>query len=1161
MNDRRDSTKCPNPHRISVTNLHKEETLTFSLALLKGEITLPTNDPTFCKNYLTLYNLTTKTATNWPILKSKFKCLVDLERGENRIVIKYCTSCKRIVLNYTPRDTDHFVTPVYIICRNHGGEFQAPSGCDNSITSACSRVVLGSKLIQCLIAEKLFENGFGRKTFQIEADVIEEIPYCVQFHSNLPVEEARKMDQEALWIYFGREIMKSKISSTKRKFLAFLSATWWEGGGVQAHAALGGGGLALFGTGCLHTWPTRVEDVFTCFLDPTPVDTSRIMDDSCFRGTYGGCFSTTLGSVCHELGHTFDLGHSRDGIMGRGFDNIDMVFLPLAHAHTDSIHFATVQLISRLKVECFVTSLSRFNSPLRKSGRNSSPNSAKISEDRSNNSSGIGGDRLTNITEIGDRSSPNSAEISEDRSNYSNGFRDGCSPNSSGISDDRSPENTDFNYNSSSESNGFINGSSGDKSLNNSEVGYRSSLNSAEISDDRSNNSSGFSDGCSPNSEVSGDRLSNSTEIGEITLNSLHDNTKLGDAIGDTLNSSMDTRISFPFDSSSMGTEIYGRTLSSNSHDDSSTPVIDDDNNPIIDDGYSTGNNNYESSPSRDITNINLNTFCNMSNNTNQASTNYLNNSYSSSNNAPDNNSNTSTFISDDLENLNENSNSYSKSTCVYNNNSNSTSTNTSNNLDTNTCNNLKTCVNYSNHPSNCRNSYHNSEANTPKEDNNCEARLSSSPSKISYHSNTSISTSIHLKTSINNPNQTSNLRNSNVNSPSKSNHTSKRRNSDNNNLNSQNNSPMKSNHTNRGRNYYFNSETSSNNNSISQNSSPMKSNLTSKGGNSTNSTPQSSSPRKSTTNLNSSCSNSTISTPQTSSPWKSTTNFNSSCSNSTISTPQSSSPWKSASSINPSSSNSTISTPQSSSPRKSTTNLNSSCSNSTTSTPQSSSPRKSTTNLYSSCCNSTSQSSSPWKSTSSITPSCSNSTSSPRKSTTNLNSSCSNSTTSTPRSNSPRKSVHSPNRPMASPSQLSSTNRSKRSNSKVLVVQQQIKNKDGDWLTGGVDDRTYWTASCATLLAYHKWFNCANHSQSRVELKFNAVRGLVTSSVGLRVVELRGVDSLVLHSWQFGQTRRPKTQLVVPKQISARALLIVIEDDHGNIIKQDLTTGNNNNC
>lgn len=54
------------------------------------------------------------------------------------------------------------------------------------------------------------------------------------------------------------------------------------------------------------------------------------MDDSNYRGTHGGCLATTLGSVLHELGHTFDLGHTREGIMGRGFDYVDKVFVGAA---------------------------------------------------------------------------------------------------------------------------------------------------------------------------------------------------------------------------------------------------------------------------------------------------------------------------------------------------------------------------------------------------------------------------------------------------------------------------------------------------------------------------------------------------------------------------------------------------------------------------------------------------------------------------------------------------------------------------------------------------------------------------------------------------------------------------------------------------------------
>lgn len=46
-----------------------------------------------------------------------------------------------------------------------------------------------------------------------------------------------------------------------------------------------------------------------------------------FRGTFSGCFATTLGSVCHELCHTFDLGHTESGIMARGFDKINEEFI------------------------------------------------------------------------------------------------------------------------------------------------------------------------------------------------------------------------------------------------------------------------------------------------------------------------------------------------------------------------------------------------------------------------------------------------------------------------------------------------------------------------------------------------------------------------------------------------------------------------------------------------------------------------------------------------------------------------------------------------------------------------------------------------------------------------------------------------------------------
>ena len=47
--------------------------------------------------------------------------------------------------------------------------------------------------------------------------------------------------------------------------------------------ALGGGGLALFGSGCLYTWAEKLENAREAFEDDTEVDWRNFMDDSAYR--------------------------------------------------------------------------------------------------------------------------------------------------------------------------------------------------------------------------------------------------------------------------------------------------------------------------------------------------------------------------------------------------------------------------------------------------------------------------------------------------------------------------------------------------------------------------------------------------------------------------------------------------------------------------------------------------------------------------------------------------------------------------------------------------------------------------------------------------------------------------------------------------------------
>ncbi|XP_059488371.1 uncharacterized protein LOC132204114 [Neocloeon triangulifer] len=343
---------------IKVSNLQHGEVLTYPLVMVKGQVTGHKE-----VKVSGLISVKTKgTDQDWPVVGGAFKILLRLHQGKNKIELRFESVSLQINLCFEPPDRKFVVTPLYIVSKDHDGHFQGAAGADCSLGAALARIQLGAQLLQSVLAEKLWEEGVGRRTFGLERDP--------QVHrSDLSAEAALEMAPEELWAHFGRELVTKwgPEEAQRRKFVAFLACTRYQGGPhpsgllheqilalTKGHAALGGGGLALFGTACLHTWPTTLENVLPCFADTTPVDQTILMDDSGYRGTYGGCYSTTLGAVLHELCHTFDLGHTKKGIMGRGFDRMDLIFRPEAAADVPSTPPAhqVVDFTVNLKVEC-----------------------------------------------------------------------------------------------------------------------------------------------------------------------------------------------------------------------------------------------------------------------------------------------------------------------------------------------------------------------------------------------------------------------------------------------------------------------------------------------------------------------------------------------------------------------------------------------------------------------------------------------------------------------------------------------------------------------------------------------------------------------------------------------------------------------------------------
>lgn len=115
-------------------------------------------------------------------------------------------------------------------------------------------------------------------------------------------------------------------------------------GNVRAHTALGGGSLALFGGASIWTWPASIDEISKRLQDARKFDTRSYFDDSAFRSSrYGRCMvaATTLGALLHELGHCLSLPHPcgrasarGGGIMARGFDDFDRLFVQPANGHS-----------------------------------------------------------------------------------------------------------------------------------------------------------------------------------------------------------------------------------------------------------------------------------------------------------------------------------------------------------------------------------------------------------------------------------------------------------------------------------------------------------------------------------------------------------------------------------------------------------------------------------------------------------------------------------------------------------------------------------------------------------------------------------------------------------------------------------------------------------
>ncbi|KAK5159421.1 hypothetical protein LTS14_002563 [Recurvomyces mirabilis] len=313
--------------------------------------------------------------TQWPVSDSHFKALVYLQPGPNRLRLDF-TSPKLsstngqmqvhsswILINFLPLISSPPLQLCILVARDSPATFDAvPERIQkegNGLNTAIRKFRMAAYLWQAFTAEQMNRNGFGRRCYRYEEewqpgtlswrDVetgamrneakihVIRLPHSLKEIQDLDIAQqygpAKKkgdlfsIASEAVRAYFGPKPGQKQYVSCM-----YLDAHWDKKvGTVRAHAALGGGDetikLAIFGSHCLQSYPSHIEEVVPAFTDCTRTDTDYVANDCNESGSNWEAANIGIGAHLHETGHLLGCPHQESGVMLRDYVRLNRTFL------------------------------------------------------------------------------------------------------------------------------------------------------------------------------------------------------------------------------------------------------------------------------------------------------------------------------------------------------------------------------------------------------------------------------------------------------------------------------------------------------------------------------------------------------------------------------------------------------------------------------------------------------------------------------------------------------------------------------------------------------------------------------------------------------------------------------------------------------------------
>ncbi|KAJ5799644.1 uncharacterized protein N7518_001712 [Penicillium psychrosexuale] len=362
------------PYAPRVVSVADNSWVNQKVLLVYGQINDPRQQP-LDGNITVHHHQDNFPSTGWPVTASHFKILVHLVPGPNRLRFDFVSPklstgsihpaihSSWLCINYLPLVNNPPLQLVVLLGKDSDGTYDAvPERVEregNGLEMAIRKYRMAAYLWQAFTGEQMFRNNFGRRCFRFEEEwqsgslsrrdsaqgqmrneakihVVRTEKTVAELRDLNIAQQNGKAEKKDELFAIAKDAVRNHFrpqAGQKQYVSVLLLDSHWdtESQMITGHAALGSADsdikMAIFGSHCLQSYPSCLEEVVDAFSDCTRTDTNYVANDCGEAGSNWESANLGIGAHMHEVGHLFGCPHQESGVMLRDYVRLNRTFL------------------------------------------------------------------------------------------------------------------------------------------------------------------------------------------------------------------------------------------------------------------------------------------------------------------------------------------------------------------------------------------------------------------------------------------------------------------------------------------------------------------------------------------------------------------------------------------------------------------------------------------------------------------------------------------------------------------------------------------------------------------------------------------------------------------------------------------------------------------